>query len=181
MNKVIAGIVILLITGSGIFIVFGEDSEQMTASNGSISSTDAAEASATNDSEATQEMTEVAQMEAGSEDSEQSESAEPSNSLGYVDYSDSALEESKGTKRIVFFHANWCSTCVYFEGQIEEEGVPSDITVLKANYDKDTDLKKKYGVTIQSTFVLLDEQGNVAETWPFASGLRSIQDLYDAV
>lgn len=106
---------------------------------------------------------------------------EADNNMGYVEYSQENLAKSEGTSRVVFFHANWCSTCNYFEGQIESDGVPEGVTILKVDYDKDTDVKKLYGVSVQSTFVLLDDNGDVKETWPFASGLRSIQDLYDSV
>lgn len=99
----------------------------------------------------------------------------------YVDFSEETLLATADTKRIVFFHADWCSTCTFFEKQIKEQGVPENVTILKANYDRELELKSRYGVTVQSTFVLLDENGEVERTWPFASGLRSIQDLYTAV
>jgi len=82
---------------------------------------------------------------------------------------------------VVFFHAPWCSTCNYFEGQIEEQGVPDNVTILKVDYDSETELKKKYGVNIQSTFVQLDANGAVVKTWPFARGLSGIQDLYNQI
>ncbi len=113
---------------------------------------------------------------------QQKQSSSTQNLLAnYVDYSDSELMKAEGTKRIVFFHANWCSTCNFFDGQIKEQGVPEGITILKADFDKDNVTKKKYGVVIQSTFVLLDDSGEVVKTWPFAQGLRSINDLYNAV
>lgn len=34
-----------------------------------------------------------------------------------------------------------------------------------ADYDKETALKGKFGVTYQDTFVLLDGQGNSAKSW----------------
>ena len=101
--------------------------------------------------------------------------------LGYVDYSEETLASSAGQTRIVFFHAPWCSVCNFFEGQIEEQGVPETVSILKVDFDSETELKEQYGVTVQSTFVLLDTDGNVVETWPFARGLDGIQDLYDAI
>jgi thioredoxin 1 len=99
----------------------------------------------------------------------------------YVEYSEQSLTSSSNTKRVVFFHAPWCSTCNYFEGQIEEQGVPDNVTILKVDYDSETELKKKYGVNIQSTFVQLAANGAVVKTWPFARGLSGIQDLYNQI
>jgi thiol-disulfide isomerase/thioredoxin len=108
-------------------------------------------------------------------------SSEATSGLGYVEYSEQALADAANSKRLVFFHAPWCSTCNFFEGQIEEKGVPADVTILKVDFDNDTDTKKKYGVTVQSTFVLLNDNGEVERTWPFAQGLSSIEDLYSEI
>ncbi len=100
----------------------------------------------------------------------------------YVEYSEENLASTKDTKQVVFFHAPWCSTCNEFEKEIIAQGVPEGITILKADYDNDTDLKQKYGVRLQSTFVLLDENGEVENTWPFGQGLdNNISNLYDQV
>lgn len=103
------------------------------------------------------------------------------NGLGYVDYTEQSLVESADSKKIVFFHAPWCSVCNFFEGEIEKEGVPVGVTILKVDYDSETDLKQQYGVSIQSTFVLLNKDGEVVRKWPFAQGLNGIQDLYNQI
>jgi thiol:disulfide interchange protein len=101
---------------------------------------------------------------------------------GYQEYSEAALASAVDTKRVVFFHAPWCSTCNAFEKEILEQGVPDGITILKADYDNDTDLRQQYNVRLQSTFVLLDTEGNVEQTWPFGQGLSGdISNLYDQV
>jgi len=100
----------------------------------------------------------------------------------YIEYSEANLASSVGTKQILFFHAPWCSTCNAFEKEIIADGVPEEITILKADYDSETDLKQKYGVRLQSTFVLLDENGEVEQAWPFGQGLSNdIANLYDQV
>lgn len=80
----------------------------------------------------------------------------------YVNYSTSALAEAEGTK-ILFFHASWCPQCRALESDIKDSGLPSGVTVFKVNYDTATDLKKKYGVTLQTTLVKVDDQGNLVE------------------
>lgn len=99
----------------------------------------------------------------------------------YVDYSDAKLAAAQDGKRILFFHAPWCGVCKFFEDEILEQGVPTGVTVLKIDYDSSTELKKKYGVQIQSTFVLLDGNGDIVKTWPYGIGLTSISDLFEAV
>jgi thiol-disulfide isomerase/thioredoxin len=77
----------------------------------------------------------------------------------YVDYSAEALSGAEG-RRWIFFHAGWCPQCRALEQDIKTDGVPTGITIFKANYDSETDIKKKYGVTLQTTIVEVDENGN---------------------
>jgi hypothetical protein len=125
------------------------------------------------------EQQEVATIEQNSE--QQQEATTASSGLGYVDYSDQTLADSSNSTRVLFFHAPWCSVCNFYEGQIEEQGVPSDVTILKIDFDSEDELKEQYNVTFQSTFLLLDEDGNIKDSWPFARGLSDIQDLYSQI
>jgi len=43
--------------------------------------------------------------------------------------------------------------------------VDPDITLVIADYDKETALKGKFGVTYQDTFVLLDQNGAAVKSW----------------
>ena len=51
----------------------------------------------------------------------------------------------------------WCPTCRSFEKDVNEHlgDLPANTHILKANYDTEIALKKKYGVTTQTTFVQL--------------------------
>lgn len=77
----------------------------------------------------------------------------------YVDYSDTAIVNTKGTK-LLFFHAPWCSQCRSIEKSINSGGLPDGVTVIKVDYDTHQDLRKKYGVTLQTTFVKVDDTGS---------------------
>lgn len=46
------------------------------------------------------------------------------------------------------------------EGDIKSQGVPDNVTVLKIDYDSNQELRKKYGVSLQTTFVKVDSTGN---------------------
>lgn len=77
----------------------------------------------------------------------------------YIDYYDGVISASAGTK-VLFFHAPWCPQCRALESSIKEEGVPSGVTIIKVDYDSNRSLRQKYGVTIQTTLVKIDDQGN---------------------
>ena len=61
---------------------------------------------------------------------------------------------------VLFFNASWCPTCKATVESLDSAGVPAGLTVVSVDYDAATDLKKRYGVTVQHTFVQVDGQGN---------------------
>ncbi len=82
----------------------------------------------------------------------------------YVEYSDAALASAEGT-RILFFHASWCTQCRELEETIRSEGLPDGVTVLKVDYDSRQDLRERYGVTLQTTVVKVDADGEAIESF----------------
>ena len=83
----------------------------------------------------------------------------------YADYSAEAAADVCYTDTILFFHAPWCPECRGFEKAIESGTVPDGAQILKVDYDSATDLRKKYEVTIQSTFVRVDATGKRIKLW----------------
>lgn len=77
----------------------------------------------------------------------------------YTDYSEEAIAKTSGTK-LLFFHAPWCPQCRQIEASIQTDGVPTGVTVFKIDYDSNQKLREKYGVTLQTTFVKIDDAGN---------------------
>jgi thiol-disulfide isomerase/thioredoxin len=61
---------------------------------------------------------------------------------------------------VLFFNASWCPTCKATVQSLDADGVPPGLTVVSVDYDAATDLRRQYGVTVQHTFVQVDEQGN---------------------
>jgi thiol-disulfide isomerase/thioredoxin len=76
----------------------------------------------------------------------------------YVDYSPEALAAAEGS-RVLFFHAPWCPNCRDLEEDISAVGIPAGVTVVKVDFDTELGLREKYGVTQQTTVVLLDADG----------------------
>ena len=77
----------------------------------------------------------------------------------------SQMAERAGTKVVYFFHASWCPTCRATEKAIEEDGIPAGLTVVKIDFDSETDLRKTYGITQQHTFVQVDPDGGELAKW----------------
>ena len=83
----------------------------------------------------------------------------------YIAYDPAKLALAKDNKVVIFFHAPWCPTCRALEAEINSAGVKSGVVILKADYDSSKELKAKYGVTSQHTFVQVDASGNKLNKW----------------
>lgn len=88
----------------------------------------------------------------------------------YIPYSETALANAGNVPQgdtILYFHANWCPVCQVLDPDITKNisNLPVGLTILKVDYDKETALKKKYGVTYQHTFVQVDPNGNKLKLW----------------
>lgn len=88
----------------------------------------------------------------------ESGSSSATTSGSYMPYSSEALSQAKGAI-LLFFHASWCPQCREIEKTINESGVPDGVTVLKIDYDTNQALRQKYGVTLQTTFVKVNNLG----------------------
>jgi thiol-disulfide isomerase/thioredoxin len=61
---------------------------------------------------------------------------------------------------VLFFNASWCPTCKATVESLDADGVPAGLTVVSVDYDAANDLRTQYGVTVQHTFVQVDDQGS---------------------
>lgn len=83
----------------------------------------------------------------------------------YVEYTAKAFESGQGTK-LLFFHADWCPKCRALDADIQTNITSlSDVTIYKVNYDTEMELRKKYGVTQQTTVVKTDESGTKLDSF----------------
>lgn len=80
-------------------------------------------------------------------------------------------------KTVVFFFASWCPNCILTLSELSEKWseVEHDVTLIIADYDTDTELKSKYGVTYQDTFVLLDSRAERVKLWN-AGGIAGLNE-----
>jgi thiol-disulfide isomerase/thioredoxin len=74
---------------------------------------------------------------------------------------------SQDGRAVIFFSAVWCPTCRANEADFQKNAsqIPSDVTIFRADYDSEKELKQRYSVVIQDTFVQIDAQGNQLKKW----------------
>jgi thiol-disulfide isomerase/thioredoxin len=77
----------------------------------------------------------------------------------YVDYTEGNFASAQDT-RLLFFHASWCPQCRALDESIRASELPGGVTIFKVDYDSSQALRAKYGVTLQTTVVKVDEKGN---------------------
>ncbi len=85
-----------------------------------------------------------------------------------------AMASSKDV--VLFFKASWCPSCRAADADIKANlgKIPSDLVILEVDYDNSTELKKKYGVTSQHTFVQVDKDGKLIKKWLGSATLSAI-------
>lgn len=94
----------------------------------------------------------------------------------YEAYSPEKLANAEAGNVVLFFRAGWCPSCRTVDADIKAnlKNIPSNLTILDVDYDKSSDLKKKYGVTTQHTFVQVDANGSLIKKWTGGSTLTSV-------
>lgn len=104
------------------------------------------------------------------------ESNQTSATGSYEAYSADKIAQAADGTVVLFFHAAWCPSCRALNANIEanRSEIPSGVSILKADYDEETELRKKYGVTTQHTLVQVDKDGNLIKKWSGGSTLDSI-------
>ncbi len=98
------------------------------------------------------------------------------NKGSYEMYDASKLAMANDGKVVLFFKASWCPTCRALDADIKANlgAIPGGVTILEVDYDKSTDLKQKYGVTMQHTLVQVDAQGNLIMKWSGGNTLSTV-------
>ncbi|MFH0753191.1 MAG: thioredoxin family protein [Candidatus Omnitrophota bacterium] len=85
----------------------------------------------------------------------------------YAEYSPAAFDEARDMKRVYFFYAGWCPSCKATERVLKERmaDIPAGVRVFKVDYDSSVELKARYAVAYQDTFVQVDKDGAKMAQW----------------
>lgn len=120
------------------------------------------------------------EMEEEDEDSEEVEDDAAAQAGSYEEYSESKLSMAESGDVVLFFNADWCPSCRALDSDIDDsrDDIPDGVTILSTDFDEHTDLKKKYGVTTQHTFVQVDADGNEIAQW---SGGSTLEDVLENI
>ncbi len=94
----------------------------------------------------------------------------------YEAYSPEKLARAETGDVVIFFHASWCPSCRGLEADIDKNlsAIPAGVSILKADYDTETELKKRYGVTYQHTLVHVRADGSMIKKWSGSPSLSSL-------
>ena len=169
MNKnigIVVGVIILLVIGNGIYAYLNNKNDAMMEN----------EQMAQKTMEEKQAMEEKETMMKKDETSMADKSDTMMKAGSYEAYSADKLARAETGDVVLFFHASWCPSCRGLNSNIESnlKSIPEGVTILKTDYDKETELKKKYGVTYQHTLVQVDKDGNLIKKWSGSPTLTSL-------
>lgn len=142
----------------------------------------------TNDSISSQELSEEEQIRQSSENKDAVEEQQANgnsnittNANRFITYEDYQINNTDYpvNTMVYFFHADWCPVCVSIEKEINQDPkqIPEGITFIKTDFDSSTDLRKKYGVTTQYTFVQIDNSGNEIKQWSSTNLASAIANI----
>ena len=99
----------------------------------------------------------------------------------YINYSYENVADQGYSQTIIFFYAPWCPECRAFKKAIIENSIPDGVQILETDFDSSTDLKKKYCVTQQTTFVRVNSAGELQKKWPGYGKEKSIDLVLEGV
>ena len=94
----------------------------------------------------------------------------------YEPFNPGRFSQAQGGDVVLFFRASWCPTCRALDADIRSRlsEIPSGLVILDVDYDNSSELKQKYGVTYQHTFVQVDASGNQIAKWSGSPTLAAL-------
>jgi len=102
------------------------------------------------------------------EEADEVEQASTARSGGsYQVYSETAFAEADDQDRVLFFAASWCPTCQMADREFTNKTaeLPDGVAIFKADFDQDRELKSRYNIVTQHTFVQVDSAGEEVNKW----------------
>ena len=102
-------------------------------------------------------------------------------SQSYITYDQYQASKDKyaDSKVVLFFNAKWCPDCrAINEALTSDPGkIPAKTTVVSVDYDQHADLRQRYGVTMQHTFVQINSSGDKVRQWASTSTDGLLKEL----
>jgi thiol-disulfide isomerase/thioredoxin len=108
--------------------------------------------------------------------------ATPTARGGYVTLADYRADQDAfaASDVVLFFHAGWCPKCRETKENLQADpgSLPAGLAVVEVDFDAEQDLRSRYGVTVQHTFVQVDPAGDQLAIW---TGTFTGQDIASKV
>jgi thiol-disulfide isomerase/thioredoxin len=102
------------------------------------------------------------------------------NTAGYISYEtySASPEKYSASNVVLFYNAYWCSTCKAARDGFESgmDTMPEDLTIVLVDFDENTEMRKKYDVIVQHTFVQIDSAGNELQRWYGSTTVAEIEE-----
>jgi thiol-disulfide isomerase/thioredoxin len=85
----------------------------------------------------------------------------------YEEFSPEKIRRADTAPVVLFFHASWCPSCLSAERIFQKKlpSLPPGVSILKIDFDSATELKQRYNITYQHTFIQVDSMGNELARW----------------
>lgn len=77
---------------------------------------------------------------------------------------------------VLFFHADRCPSCVRAEKSILKSWIPAWLHISKVDYDTHKELRERYGIRSQTSYVHIDPEGKAIRTRIGSMNIASILD-----
>lgn len=76
-----------------------------------------------------------------------------------------------GTRHVLFFTADWCAECLATDVAYRKDPslIPKDVTLIRTDFELYENIRQLYEVTMQHTFVQIDDNGEMIKRWPASS------------
>jgi thiol-disulfide isomerase/thioredoxin len=167
-KKYTIGIALILFLSIGAIVMIGNKASSPNASNNEPENTSLA---------SPQQSSDVAQM-ANEQDSQDQNLPTSRSYISLSDYQANP-ELFESANKVYFFHASWCPICQSIDKELQNDPtkVPNGVTIIKTDFDKFTDLRQKYGVTTQYTFVQVDANDAQVAKWTATSADKAIAGI----
>jgi hypothetical protein len=155
MKKRVGAIIAMLVLVAGVaYVIVSKDKAETTNTNSTTTQTTGAQST----------------PQTAADTPKPAEAATVSSYITIDEYNQN-IQAYTDVKKVLFFHAPWCPICSAIDKEIvaAPSKIPSGTTIIKTDYDKNTALRQKYGVTYQYTFVQIDNDGKQLKKWSATS------------
>lgn len=96
---------------------------------------------------------------------------------GFEKFAPSKITFADQKKVVLFFNATWCVTCNEVMLELPTIQIPENILFLSVDFDTESELRKKYGVALQHTFVEVNSSGEMVQKWAGGSLKEAVEKL----